>query len=145
MDFPRGFRIVLLMSFLLVSLGFLLGVHAVQAGFYQRAAQFVHGDAYLNGRYEVAGTQVHFTDSIKTEEDLLGLFNGSGIWIESGRSLYTMTKTCRHEFLHKFVQESTDYRDDEELVYALDSRVIVPECQNLMETVREENPHLVAG
>ena len=145
MGFPEGFKAALVISSLLVSLGFVLGIYTVQAGFYEKVEEFVTGDEALNGSYEVAGTPVHFTENINGWDDVTGHVNESGIWIKSGRSVEAMTETCRHEFLHKFVQENTDYRDDEELVEILDTRVNVPECQNLLEKVEAGNPQFVAG
>ena len=135
--------VVLLMFVLSLMASFLLGIYAVQSGLYQDSLELVYGSSTVNGNYQVGDTDVHFVESINGWSDVTGHYNSSGIWIKSGRSSEEMVETCRHEFLHEFVQENTRFDGEEELVEVLDSRVEVPECQNLMEKVEGEYPALV--
>jgi len=145
MDRESGLAVVLTLFVLALTVAFLLGVYFVQSGLYQDSLKLVYGSDRVNGSYQVGGTDVRFVDSINGWENVVGRYNSSGIWIRSNRSVDEMRETCRHEFLHRFVQENTSFRDDEELVRALDSRVVVPECGELMDQVESDYPWVAAG
>lgn len=138
-----GAVVVLLLYGILLLTVFLFGIYFVQSGLYHDTLELVYDSDPVNGSYQIGDTDVHFVESINGWSDVIGRYNSSGIWLKSNRTLEGMQNTCRHEFLHKFIHENTDFWDDEKLVDALDSRVEVPECQNLMEKVEADYPALV--
>ena len=62
-------------------------------------------------------------------ESVTGLYTGNTIFVENGRSLESVRRTCRHEFLHHFVSEYSDFPGEEDLVAALEDEVRVDFCE----------------